>query len=610
MKMNLKETRISLTENKLILGLRKSKFRLLLLVLLVIIFAGVLMHALHISTDNNDFVESEESDVKVAMNWYHYNYFDMSDPHMVVKLDTTSDEIYLSNNSAQLQYTVSVYPKWIRSQVEYEWTTTNDVAAPINNYGLVESSVPGEAEISISVKYGDLEVTDNAKLRIVQPADGIYMPTTTVNIYNGSSGMMITAAASPENASNKKLIWYSDDDKVATVDEHGFVKPVKVGVTKIHAVTEDGGYEAQCFVNVINYTVKVDSVTIPNEFKDNATIKTGELMKVTAAVAPANAKNKTLKWTSTNSAVASVSQTGVIRAHEAGETYIVAQSNGKQDMMKLKVEPNSEGDRLNLYTEEDYTSSNTMYIGAADGTVTYTNYSKTLDEMVDIQMSNNPPPKVNGGNGYASITDVWQCMNPEYYHDGAYKYQFLDLSHPNNVSADELNRYLAGKGVLSGHAQDFIDAANQYNVSELYLVAHAILETGSGTSALARGIEVNGTTVYNVFGIGAYDNSAVYSGSQRAYREGWTSVGAAIKGGAKFISDMYVNASAGRQNTLYKMLFNPGNPGQHQYATDCEWAINQATILDRLFVMFPTAVRTYEVPVYSGMTPVVLDVNN
>ena len=58
------------------------------------------------------------------------------------------------------------------------------------------------------------------------------------------------------------------------------------------------------------------------------------------------------------------------------------------------------------------------------------------------------------------------------------------------------------------------------------------------------------------------------------------------------------------------MLFNPANPGQHQYATDCEWAINQATILDRLFTMFPSAVKTYEVPVYAGMTPVVLDVNN
>ena len=85
------------------------------------------------------------------------------------------------------------------------------------------------------------------------------------------------AAASPENASNKKLIWRSDDEKIATVDEHGFVKPVKVGVTKVHAVTEDGGYEAQCFVNVINYAVKVDSVTIENEFKDDARLKAGEI---------------------------------------------------------------------------------------------------------------------------------------------------------------------------------------------------------------------------------------------------------------------------------------------------------------------------------------------
>jgi beta-N-acetylglucosaminidase len=55
------------------------------------------------------------------------------------------------------------------------------------------------------------------------------------------------------------------------------------------------------------------------------------------------------------------------------------------------------------------------------------------------------------------------------------------------------------------------------------------------------------------------------------------------------------------------MLFNPENPGVHEYATDCEWATSQALILDRIFTMFPDAIKTYEVPVYSGMEPTVLD---
>lgn len=579
-----------------------------MLLLAAIGLAAGLLHITGIDTYNSDNPDNDSDDIGYAMNWQHYSSFDMSDPHIKIMLDTVSDEIYLDNNSAQLQYTVSVYPKNIRDKVKYEWQTSNDIIAPIDSNGLVKSSVPGEAEITIAVEYEGMKYTDTARLRITQPVNGIYMPTTTIEIYNGGMGQMITAAASPENASNKKIIWRTDNDKIATVDENGYVRPVKTGVTKVYAMTEDGGYEGQCFVNVINYEVKVDSVTIQNEYKDDARLKTGEMLRVSAAVAPSNAKNKTLKWSSTNSDVATVSQTGVIRASEVGETYIVAASNGKQDMLKLTVEPGSEGDRLNLYKETTETVT-VPYIGPADGTVTYTNYPHTLEEMVDIQMAQSTPPKANGGQRLASRTEVEQHMNPEYYHDGAYKYQFLDLSNPNNVSADELNKYLDGKGVLEGHAQDFIDAANRYNLSELYLVTHAILETGNGTSTLARGVEVEGTTVYNVFGIGAYDNSAVYSGSRKAYREGWTSVSAAIMGGAEFISDMYVNASDCRQNTLYKMLFNPGNPGEHQYATDCEWATSQATILDRLFRIFPNAVKTYEVPVYEGMTPVILNVN-
>ena len=75
----------------------------------------------------------------------------------------------------------------------------------------------------------------------------------------------------------------------------------------------------------------------------------------------------------------------------------------------------------------------------------------------------------------------------------------------------------------------------------MYLVSHALLETGNGTSDLATGISVNGKTVYNMFGIHAYDSDANYYGSQYAYNQGWFSVDEAIKGGAEFISGLYIN---------------------------------------------------------------------
>ena len=144
------------------------------------------------------------------------------------------------------------------------------------------------------------------------------------------------------------------------------------------------------------------------------------------------------------------------------------------------------------------------------------------------------------------------------------------------------------------------------NISEIYLVAHACLETGNGTSQLATGVEVNGVTVYNMFGIAAYDNSALSSGSQKAYKEGWITPAAAIMGGAKWISEYYINSSDGRQNTLYKMRWNPDNPGEHMYATDIGWAVKQAIIIERMVDLFPEASISYEIPVYSGSNAAVI----
>ena len=156
---------------------------------------------------------------------------------------------------------------------------------------------------------------------------------------------------------------------------------------------------------------------------------------------------------------------------------------------------------------------------------------------------------------------------------------------------------------MKGMGAAFIEAAKEYNVSEVYLVAHACLESGNGTSHLATGVEVNGTTVYNLFGIGAYDANPVGNGSQRAYSQGWTSVESAIKGGAKWISENYVNSPDGRQNTLYKMLWNPENPGTHQYATDIGWAVKQAVSIEKIFSSFTDATLSFDVPVYSGQIP-------
>ena len=68
---------------------------------------------------------------------------------------------------------------------------------------------------------------------------------------------------------------------------------------------------------------------------------------------------------------------------------------------------------------------------------------------------------------YATESETAEYMNPNSFYTDAYKYQFLDLSKPNNVSEETLNNYLADKGVMKGMGAAFIEAAKEYNVSEV-----------------------------------------------------------------------------------------------------------------------------------------------
>lgn len=177
-------------------------------------------------------------------------------------------------------------------------------------------------------------------------------------------------------------------------------------------------------------------------------------------------------------------------------------------------------------------------------------------------------------------------------------YQFLKLSYVDGTTAEQLNANFSSDGMLAGKGAVFIDAAKKYNINPIYLAAHSMLETGNGTSSLAKGIVVNGTKVYNLFGIQAYDNNADVYGSQYAYQQGWTDIDKAIYGGAQWISNGYINNTSYRQDTLYKMRWNPSNPGVHQYATDVKWAYNQTVYIKQCFDMFKDARLIFEIPVY------------
>ena len=217
--------------------------------------------------------------------------------------------------------------------------------------------------------------------------------------------------------------------------------------------------------------------------------------------------------------------------------------------------------------------------------------------------------------------DVLQYINPANNDE----FQHLLLSSSVGVSASQLNNVLNGQGVLNGLGQAFIDGGTAHSVNEIYLISHAFLETGYGSSILSNGsirvgtisknkfvsFQPNGTYIaeynegtkkwtvkkdnnfkesnatnirntFNIFGIGAVDSHPNTLGSIRAYQENWFTSKAAVVGGAKFIGERYIH-NVYQQNTLYKMRWNPANPGYPQYATDIAWAVKQVNQIQNMY---------------------------
>ncbi|WP_257006662.1 SH3 domain-containing protein, partial [Shouchella clausii] len=238
---------------------------------------------------------------------------------------------------------------------------------------------------------------------------------------------------------------------------------------------------------------------------------------------------------------------------------------------------------------------------ASSITVKETHYNSSFDAVVDRQMglSARPQTDKNGRWENASRSDVAYYMNANNFKQGTSSYlQFLNLSSSAGLSAGTINsQLLSDKGILQGQGQAFINASKLYGVNEIYLISHALLETGNGKSQLATGVQVNGKTVYNMYGIGAYDGNAVSAGAQYAYNQGWFTPEDAIIGGARFVSSNYF---ARGQNTLYKMRWNPANPGTYQYATDVGWAVKQTHHMSNLYSLVDDYEMTFDVPVYKN----------
>lgn len=256
------------------------------------------------------------------------------------------------------------------SKLTIEWTSSDEEVVTVDATGLITAVGAGEADVTASAK--DVNISSTTHVKVVITPTGVEAPETLELVTNGENSKNLDAKMTPEDATEVKLAYESSDDSVATVDENGLVTAVADGectittyvVADAPATAETATQEAAAVVTdeetptegensettadsetvtvpdnldsafgvvpdglsattKVTVTTKVESITLD---KTEGILNVGNTVTITATVAPEEATNPAVTWSSSDESVATVDETGKVTAVAVGNATITATS--------------------------------------------------------------------------------------------------------------------------------------------------------------------------------------------------------------------------------------------------------------------------------------------
>lgn len=190
-----------------------------------------------------------------------YKSYDATCKVTVLPIEATSLTLNNTEEIMNIGETIS-----LEAKIEPENTTHKDVKWESNNPNIVSvrnDEVFGGKAVVTALQEGEAIITASvgsitATCKItVNPTklEGISFDQAEKTVKEGES-FVLTPVFTPENASNKKVIWTSSNQSIATVDQGGKVSTHSFGECIIKAISEDGGFEAICKVIVLEPTIE------------------------------------------------------------------------------------------------------------------------------------------------------------------------------------------------------------------------------------------------------------------------------------------------------------------------------------------------------------------
>ena len=209
-----------------------------------------------------------------------------------------------------------------------EWKSSDESVATVSQTGLVTALKEGSSAITVITNDGGFKATCDVTVnKKVIAVTSVVLGNTELTLVEGEEEKL-AVAVTPENATDKSVVWESGNESVATVSQEGLVTAVGEGKATITVKTNDGGFSASCDVTVKKKVIAVTGVKLSAA---SMTLREGDKGTLTATVEPANATNKNVEWWTSDLDVVSVSSTsggsnGYVEARGAGKATVTVKT--------------------------------------------------------------------------------------------------------------------------------------------------------------------------------------------------------------------------------------------------------------------------------------------
>lgn len=223
------------------------------------------------------------------------------------------------------------------------WSTSNSSVVSVSD-GTLTARGKGTAVVTVT---SHADSTKSAKCNVTVndiSVTGVALSKTSVPLGVGET-TALSVTVSPSNATDKSFYFTTSNSAIASVTNAGKITANKEGGAIISVHTTDGDFTADCAVTVTAKASPSTGVAVTGVVISPSNLKlgVGETKTLTVQLAPSTATNKTVMWSSSNSAVASVDNKGLVTALKEGfaNINVTTEDGGYVDRCRVTVTSSS-----------------------------------------------------------------------------------------------------------------------------------------------------------------------------------------------------------------------------------------------------------------------------